>query len=945
MRHLGSRAAPRALTLALLGMVLLAAAGSGAPEGKDGATLSLAGDWKFRLDPANRGEAERWFASSFEDSVRLPGTTDENGKGAKIDERRDDRLSRVYDFKGPAWYQRRVRIPESWIGRKISLFLERTKYTRVWMDADDCGAQDGLSAPQVYDLGPSLEPGEHTLTVMVNNANVPPVGPAHALDERTQTNWNGIIGRLELRASPSVWINDVQVYPDVSKRAARLRILVGNASASTAVAVLTIRAESRNTAVPVRFSSATVAVEASGPRTLVEVDYVLGPRAPLWDEFHPALIRLTATLETGPPDRRIEDSRTVDFGLREIKAQDTQFAINGRTTFLRGKNDACIFPLTGYPPMDKDGWLRVFKIAKAYGINHYRFHTWCPPEAAFQAADETGIYLQPELPNKVSFEKPEHAAYLRLEGERILAAFGNHPSFAMFALGNELGGDKAMMAELVGRFRAADPRHLYAQGSNNFHWEPSLAAGDDFWVTGKTALDRPVRGSFYQGDFDKAYIETLPPSTLRDFGSSIAGVPVPVIGHETGQFSIFPDFKEIPKYTGVLRARNLEIFRDRLAARRMLDQADDFVRASGALSVICYREDIELALRTPGFGGFQLLDLQDFPGQGTAIVGILDAFLDSKGLITPESWRRFCSETVPLLRFGKYTWTADETFRSQVQVAHYGARDLTGTAVLWTIRDRTGRRVAGGEFAPRTIPQGRLADIGELEADLSAAHLPEKLTVEIALKGTSFANSYDIWVYSPSRDVPAPAGVKVAETLDGPALKSLSEGATVLFFPKLDRIPQSVAGAFQTDFWCFPMFRRAAERNKVPVAPGTLGILCDPRHPALAGFPTEFHGNWQWWQLVKNSRPIILDDTPAGYRPIVQVIDNFERNHKLGLIFETRVGKGRLLISAIDLPRLQDKPEARQMFRSLLDYAASSRFAPRTELSRELLDLLFPSRP
>jgi hypothetical protein len=931
-----------AILLLALTAVLAAAAGPAAGA-EEQATMSLAGEWKFGLDPETKGEAGRWFASLLEDRIVLPGTTDENKKGTKIDERRDDRLSRVFDFKGAAWYQRRVSVPVSWKGRRITLFLERTKYTRVWVDQSDYGTQDGLSAPQVYDLTDALAPGEHTLTIMVNNAKVPPVGPAHALDERTQTNWNGIIGRLELRATDPVWLDDIQVYPDVRKRSTRVRIDLGNNTGQAVKADLTIRAESWNTADPARFPARTVAMEAAGRRTPVEIEYSFGSGVPLWDEFHPAMIKMTVSLKTRPKDRPFKDSRTVDFGLREFRVQGTQFAVNGRTTFLRGKNDACIFPLTGYPPMDKAGWLRVLKIAQSYGLNHYRFHTWCPPEAAFQAADELGVFMQPELPNKVSFEKPEHAAYLRLEGERILRAFGNHPSLVMLALGNELGGSREIMAGMVEHFRRTDSRHLYAQGSNNFHWEPSLAAGDDFWVTGKTAPDRPVRGSFYQGDFDKASIEFFPPSTLRDFRSSIAGVPVPVVGHENGQFQVSPNFEEIPKYTGVLRARNLEIFRDRLAAAHMLDQAGDFVRASGALSVICYREDIELALRTPGFGGFQLLDLQDFPGQGTALVGILDAFMDSKGLIAPEAWRRFCSETVPLLRFEKYTWTSDETFSGRIQAAHYGASDFSAPVVSWTATDGAGRKVASGRFVPSIIRQGQIGDIGEIRVPLNEVPAPGKLTVEVSVLGTPYANSYDVWIYPPRADTSVPPGVTIAERLIEPVLKSLRDGGTVLLLPRPDKLPHSVAGAFQTDFWCFPMFRRAAEKNGIAAAPGTLGILCDPGHPSLAGFPTEFHGNWQWWHLVKNSRPVILDETPPSYRPGLQVIDNFERNHKLGLIFETRLGKGRLLICAIDLLRLQDKPEARQMLRSLLQYAGSEAFAPRAELPVELLKKLFPS--
>jgi hypothetical protein len=931
----------RIMTAILFGM-LLWAPGCG-PGPAERSAISLAGRWNFRLDPEQKGEAEGWFSSPFEDQIILPGTTDENKKGTKIDERRDDRLSRVFDFKGPAWYQRRISIPGSWRDQRITLHLERTKYTRVWVDTADCGTQDGLSAPQIYDLTGVLAPGEQTLTILVNNAKVPPIGPAHALDERTQTNWNGIIGRLELQASAPVWLDDIQVFPDLEKKKARLRIILGNNLGRLASADLTIRAESRNTDKRIRFSPETVTVETASPRSPVEIEYSFGAGAPLWDEFHPALIQMTVSLKARLKDRFFRDSRTIETGLREFKAKGTQFAVNGRTTFLRGKNDACIFPLTGYPPMDKDGWRRVLTIAKSYGINHYRFHSWCPPEAAFQAADEMGIFMQAELPNKVSFEKIEHTEYLRLEGRRILKAFGNHPSFVMLTLGNELGGRRDIMSDILDDFRRADPRHLYAQGSNNYHWDPSLAAGDDFWVTGKTGRERPVRGSFFQGDFAGAYIETLPPSTMRDFQSSIADVPVPVVGHETGQFQISPDFEEIPKYTGVLRARNLEIFRDRLAGRRMLDQSRDFVRASGALSILCYREDIELALRTPGFGGFQLLDLQDFPGQGTALVGILDAFLDSKGLISPEAWRKFCSETVPLLRFEKYTWTSDETFRGRVQVAHYGVNDLSGTLIRWTVATEEGRIVASGTFDSPLLRQGQINEIGTIRVPLAGAISPAKLTVEISLEGTAYANSYDIWVYPPHPDHSIPPSVKVADRLEASAIKFLREGGAVLLFPRIEKIPLSVAGAFQSDFWCYPMFRRAAEKRGIAVAPGTLGILCDPHHPSLTGFPTEFHSNWQWWHLVKNSRPVILDEAPPSYRPTVQVIDNFERNHKLGLIFETRLEKGRLLICSIDLLHLQERPEARQLLHCLLQYAASHQFAPQAELTVGLLQKLFPS--
>ncbi|MBL7134713.1 MAG: beta-galactosidase, partial [Phycisphaerae bacterium] len=643
------------------------------PVALGGVVFSLAGPWRFALDREGKGEGEKWFSRRLDDTVKLPGTTDENHKGVLKDEQCIDRLSRVWYWKGKAWYQRDVTVPESWKGKHVTLLLERTKHTTVWVDDISCGTQDSLSAPLIFDLTNAMTPGEHTLTLLVDNSILPPVGQSHAFDERTQTNWNGIVGRIEIRVTDPAWLDDVQVYPDVQKRTAVIRAVIGNITGGPVEGELEVSGKTRNTDNAVDFRVQSFPVRVADASGTVEVTYKLGEDAPLWDEFSPAMIRLKLDMIVrSAKDAAQRDCRTVDFGLRQFAAKRGQFTINGRVTFLRGKNDACIFPLTGYPPMDKAGWLRVLGISKSYGINHYRFHSWCPPEAAFAAADELGIYLQPELPNKATgFHKPEHGGYLKSEGERIFLAYCNHPSFVMFALGNELGRQEAMF-EMVRHFRRIDGRHLYAQGSNNMHWMPSLAAGDDFWVTGKTSSQLPVRGSFFQGDYATSHIEHRPPSTMVDFSESIAGVSVPVIGHETGQFQVSPDFREIPKYTGVLKARNLEIYRQRLTDANMLDQADDFVRASGALSVICYREDIEAALRTPGFGGIQLLDIQDFPGQGTALVGILNAFMESKGLVAPQAWRQFCCETVGLLRMTKHTWTTDETFIGRVQVAHYG---------------------------------------------------------------------------------------------------------------------------------------------------------------------------------------------------------------------------------------------------------------------------------
>jgi len=818
--------------------------------------------------------------------------------------------------------------------------MERTKHTTVWVDAQPCGEQDSLAAPHIYDLSALLTSGAHRLTVRVDNSRHPPVS-GHQLSDDTQTDWNGILGRIELQATDKIWLEDVQVYPDASARQARVRLVIGNLTGEAQSGSIELSATKWNSRRNGPGVTARAGFECAAAGSSHEVMLHLGPQAELWDEFSPALYRLSALLEARVGRRTYRHRVERTFGLRQFTTQGTQFVVNGRTIFLRGKHDACVFPLTGYAPMELAGWQRYFETCRAYGINHIRFHTWCPPEAAFEAADLAGMYLQPELPNfggDFSKDLPK-LEYSRLEGRRILQAFGNHPSFAMFALGNENFGGRDTRAEMIRELRRQDPRHLYAQASNYEFSDPRFAEGDDYWTTMRTVKGAAgnVRGSFSHADKPLGRVQTGPAGTAYDYGAAIAQVPAPVIGHEVGQYQVFPRFAETAKYTGVLQARNFEIFRDRLSKSGMLDQNADFVRASGALSALCYREEIETALRTRGFGGFQLLDLQDFPGQGTALVGMLDAFMDSKGLISSETWREFCSATAPLARFSKYTWTTDEEFSGSVQVANYGPTALRYPEVLWNLKDAQGKKLASGRLKPGDIPQGTLFDAGRIQAPLRSAAAPAKLQLTLAIRGSHYQNHYPFWVYPAKARLTEAPGVTVARALDEPTCQALARGGRVVLIPDANALTNSIEGFFASDFWCFPMFRQICEGNRVPPAPGTLGLLIQEKHPALAGFPTEYHSNWQWHSLLLRSRALILDRAPVSFRPIAQVIDNFERNHKLGLIFEAKVGQGKLLVCGVDLQVLDHEPEARQLLSSLLTYAASDQFRPSQELTPAVL--------
>lgn len=926
-------------------------------------TLDLTGEWKIALDPDNRGIRDQWFTERLKDTISLPGTIDEAEMGEFVDEQCDNRLSRLWRWIGPVWYQKKLTIPPEWEDRQIFLYLERTKDSQVWVDDIWGGSDDSLSTPHEFNLSNLLTPGTHTITILVDNAKLPPVGPCHQVDERTQTNWNGILGRMELRATERIWIDNLQAFPDLADQTVKVTASIQNATRWSGHVDVTVRGEviGHENEIEIEPQLLVVRPEVGTPAQVV-CHLPLPVDIPLWDEFKQPMIRLTMETAAQPRTCVLRDAQTITSGMREFSTKRAQFVINGRPTFLRGKNDCALFPLTGYAPMDKNYWLHHLGIASDYGINHYRFHSWCPPEAAFEAADELGIYFQVELPNKRGITAPDNhdyappaeayetleelagddappavrTAYLKREGERILKQYGNHPSFVMLTLGNEIGGDEEVMRGLCDHFRALDSRHLYAMGTNHFHWDIKYREGDDFWVICQTGDELPVRGASFEAKCPVCHVNNRPPSTTIDYSDAIRGIPVPLVGHEMAQYEVYPDYSEIEKYTGVLRARNLEIFRDRLDAAGMLDQAVDFLKASGALSTICHREDVEAALRTPGFGGFQMLDLQDFSGQGTALVGMLNVFMESKGLIQPEKWREFCCETVPLLWMTKYTWRNDEVFRARIRVAHYGPVDLHEQSVTWEVKADK-KVIANGETRSMTMHTGTVAEVDMFCVKLDDIKSAQKLSVSLILNGTAYCNSYDLWVYPARIQTTPPPEIKVIRSFTSEVQAALSAGESVLLIPELDKIKKSVRGSFQTSFWCWPMFRNAALRAGVEVGAGTLGPLCDPAHPIFKDFPTEFHGNWQWWHLLKNGRPLILDDTPNSYRPILQMIDNFARNHKLGLICEAKVGPGKLLICSIDLPALQAYPEARQLLAGIQSYMASDNFEPAHELAAETI--------
>ena len=880
--------------------------------------IDLSGIWRFNRDDAKVGLAERWYQGSLPVNksgpqvIPLPGTTDEAHAGLPNPVPPTlDGLYRPNKYEGPAWYQREVEIPGEWAGKSIGLFLERTHWvTRAWLDGNEIGSQESLIAPHMHELGTRVTPGKHLLTLCVDNTLLFDLGSFVSIYyEGTQTNWNGVVGRIELQARDAVFVDRLQVYPDVDRKSATAKLRVKNLSGARAAGVIELSVTGHaGTPVAVNF-------DCPGAEVAVEKEVPLGPDVNLWDEFSPNLYTMRANLTTrGKTPNR--DESEVTFGMRKLGIQGTQFTLNGRPLLLRGTLECAIFPLTGYPPTDVDSWRRIFQIEKSYGLNFIRFHSWTPPESAFAAADIEGVFIQTEGPqaNVPTGEVEARDQFVERELLRIVETYGNHPSFTLMTIGNEYGGSLPVVTHWVDMLIKADGRHFYSSASANRMKAENRQFTEDGHLRG-------VHG---------------PPTTF-DYTEGMAKLDRPLIGHEIGQWTFYPNLDEIRKYTGVLQAKNFELVAEDLTKKGMIEEARQFLDATGKQAILLYKDEIEAMIRTRGYAGFSLLDLHDYPGQGTALIGLLDPFWDSKGLIAPAEHKQYCGPIVPLLRFQKRTYSNQETFQGTADLANFGPEDLHQVAARWSITDESGVIVASGSLAPVDSPTGKLTRIGSFNAALSAVSPAAKLTVTVSLPTTDASNRWEIWVYPENAGVATPSNVVVTDAWGSQARSALAEGKRVIVFPSSLPAANILKGSFKPVFWSPIWFKSD---------PATMGILVNPDHPLFSKFPTDLYSNWQWDSLIEGSQSVILDQSPPAYRPLVQVIDNFARNHRLGTVFEARAGEGRLLVCTLHLN--QDKESAqtveqRQFLRSIYAYAASETFAPKQELSVEVLDKILGS--
>ena len=947
-------------------------------------TIDLSGQWQFRIDRDGKGESEAWYAATtpFDDTILLPASMPQRLKGDDIsvntrwvgslydssyffnpymkryrnpgkDMKLQFFLTPDKHYVGKAWYKKTITLPDSADLPMYALYLERPHITtQVWVNGEKVDRiQKSLSVPHVFYLYGMLNPGENTIAICVDNdPETVKVGQdSHSITDQTQGDWNGIVGKMELR--PFNALDYVAVYPDIDNRRANVHVEMLDCKPGKK-ATLTLKATAFNTDKTHAVSSKPVQITLSDDKVVSsDVALDMGDGMLLWDEFHPQLYRLEVCLTTA--DGRTYSKETV-FGMRKIEIRDKMFYVNGRQIQLRGTVENCNFPNTGYPPMDVDSWLRVFNRCKAYGLNHVRFHSYCPPEAAFLAADMVGMYIQPEGPSwpnhgvKLGRGEPIDT-YLMDESLAIVDEYGNHPSFTFFAFGNEPAGNWVKWStDHVAQMKQHDPRHLYCGFSvgGGWAWQP----GSEY------AVKAGARGLNEWSKRAPESIVNFEKNITTYNGKDMPNTPItmPFVSHETGQWCAFPNFDEIPKYTGVNKAKNFEIFRDLLRDNGMESRAHDFMMASGKLQAICYKAEIERTMRTPRYAGFQLLALNDYSGQGTALVGLTDVFFDDKGYMTSEEFREFCSPIVPLAKMPKFTYKSDETFVADVELNQFSDAAMKNVNIHWSLTPAPKTQggimllnqpapLAEGDFDARDFPVGGNIPIGRISVPLSEVEEASRYTLSVSIPGTEVRNHWDIWVYPTQLTTKVkyekkswiPKGIYVTDSLDAKAIKTLNKGGKVLICAggKVT-YGKEVVQQFTPVFWNTSWFKMRP--------PHTTGILVDNAHPIFDLFPTDYHSDLQWWELVNRAQVMQFTDFPTDFQPLVQSIDTWFVSRKIGMLFEAKVGKGKLVMTTMDITNNLDKRiVARQMRESILSYMQSDKFAPAWDININNVSDLF----
>ncbi len=869
-------------------------------------TTSLDGQWSFQLDPDNFGDQEQWQAPAkkLSGTIIVPGAWDAQGYGPETDKMR-------HNFIGKGWYKRTVYVPAAGEGHRFYLkFGGVYRDVRVWVNGREAGYHIGYVSQFEFDVTPFVQPGRPAeITLCVNSKqqiDIDPLMGCIDIIDHLFSFWGGIQGHVDLERRNATWLDELFVQPQLSAD----RVLVSARVSGAAGGADTVRLEVFGPDGNQAATSELLLIRAFAGERL-EISAGL-PGAPRWTPESPKLHRGRLTLLQG---QQVVDTIETRFGMRSIEIRGSDFYVNGIKYYLNGYGDDAVYVETIAPPSDKQFYLDRLKVAKNYGFNFVRHHSHFVNPEYYEACDEIGMFVSPELP--IAYPRFYNRAkgvgrdlYLK-EWSVAIIRYRNHPSIFDWCVGNELWDGVDLAPQFMNVARKLDPTRPFVDSDGLF--PPGFIDG---------TKDRPTL-DFYSVMFE---ILTLPLENPDKFAT---GTPLkPIVGHEEGNFVHFPRLDSIPLYDKTpFKPFWLTVARDKIAEQGLLAETPNWSLQSEKLYYLCHKINLEALRKNPKISGYHWWLLQPWYPGSNGLVDIHRRDLSN----TPERVRQINAPIVLLQDGLDLNYRGNQTVRLQLSTSNYSPAALQSPELSWEVR-RAGKIVHEGRCPAGEVAQGQIVPLGFIEFKLADSTGPEKFEIKVALKagGQTVTNQWDSWVYPakapaleerhplyasadllpmltayqpkliPARgELPSPA-VYVVRQPDERLIKVAERGSSVVIL--------SPAGVFPTDV---TTFKSAWWLGVFPGDSNAGTVVYDS--PVTKAMTPDGWCDGGWFRLLQGAQTVILDDLPAQPDVVIRALNvhsaptGFTREldydfiwRNKSLLFETRVGEGSWIVSGLN---------------------------------------------
>jgi beta-galactosidase len=872
------------------------------------------------MDPKDVGISEKWYsAARYDSTMPVPGCWNANGAGTESD-------NLFHKFEGPAWYHRQITLPKGWKDKAIWLEFGGVHRTAdVWVNGQSVGRHVAYVTPFKFDISDYVaHDAKADISVRVDgrrNGDIDPLYGCFDLMDMGDLDWGGMYRGVQLRATEAAWIENLHVIPHVAERTAEVTVEVGGPIAQPydiAVEVIGAQGELAGN------GKAGISHAEASPTISVPI-----ADAKLWSPQHPHLYTVKATLYRGGEQI---DSKSDRFGMREIGKVGKGFVLNGQPIFLRGYGDDCIFPNTIAPPVDKHYYLRRFEVAKSYGFNYIRHHSWFPPKEYLDAADEMGILLQPEFP--IAYDAffdastPEKKQLYLDSWREVIRANWNHPCIADWCMGNEIGSQHELSREMYRIAKEIDATRM-------------VIDTDGVWI--RTVGD-PMRPTL---DFLTPVFDEHPRWGFNDNKYPLdLKATKPILVHEMGNFATLPSLTQIDLFTNGVRPYWLYTLRDLVTKQGVEQEYESWVAKSNKLQAVVLKVNTEAARRSPDISGYQQWLLQDYWNGSN---GVLDTFYRPKG-ITAAQYRKFNSPTVLLMDCARRNYWAGETVEITILASRYEDQPSQDAMLTWKLTC-DGKVCADGEESGLSVKSDGVKTLRTIYVEMPNLANAHRLSLSASLtdqNGRS-SNDWDFWVY-PKQMIAANqkriccAGLQeVRDTFPGMSGAEDLAGCQLLITAQVtpEQLAYLVNGgrallmnageAFPSTYSSFRPCWWLGDRENESKNTGT---VIDKTHPALRGFPNDGWCDLNFANLLNKSTAVLMDDLPAKIPPIIRCLDVHGELRNKAYLFEVKVGQGKLLSTSMNFANgLQMKdPAAIYLLDGLMKYAMGADFAPTSSL-------------